>query len=284
MAALLMAAFDGCGRQEKPAQTSRVLKWRRNVPAGSNVSGADVGVVELPVSTDRSFDDVLRGEHLPLFSQPMHLSRHVRKGDLVRGADLLPGPASRPAPGSPQAGDVSNWRHLPVGEPGQMEAAGKHPAYVTTTREAPAEGPESLASEAPGPGGPMDLATRPLIQASMRILGEDVPDVFVPPGSRRIYGFRQELPEGYSDNLAYLSAAGMAAAETFYKTRLPEEGYRLVGRGATLRRDGGVSLAFVKGGKHHYFVNLHPVDKGKQVKIVLMIGRPAGEQKDTGRQ
>lgn len=270
----LAGALAGCDRGQKPPRGVVVLTWRRSVPAGSSVSGADVAAVEMPPDLGRSLEGVLKAEDLGLLARPVHVGRSVRKGNLVRRADLVVGRGPVPAPGSPDEAKP-DFSHLPTGEAEAMEAGGKLEAYLTTTRVADSneiEDPSSLRSPGVGPG--LEPATQPLIGTGMEILGDDVPGVFVPPGSRRIYGFRQKVPGGTSDNLAYLVTKRPSSVEDYYKARLVEAGYRLVGRGPTLRQDGGVSLVFVRGGKHHYFVNLHPVDKGRQTKIVLMIGRP----------
>jgi hypothetical protein len=268
----------GCDRGEKPASAVVVLRWRRDVLAGSTVSGADVAAIELPATMRRSLGDVLSAGDLRLFSQPVHVGRSVRKDDFVRRGDLVMGRGAVPAPGPPGERTAADFRDAPVGDPEEMEAEGKHEVYLTTMRVADAaEMAGGPSAAAPGAASVPEAATQPLVGTGMQVLGDDVPGVFVPPGSRRLYGFRQKVPDGYSDNLACLVAKRLAAVEDFYRTRLPEAGYKLVGRGPTMRRDDGISLVFARAGKHYYFVNLYSVDKGKQTKIVLMIGRPGSK-------
>jgi len=272
-AALLAAgALDGCRSARPAASKPGALQWRRNILAGQRASAADVAVVPLPAGTG---GNVLARDQLQRFARGVWLARSVRRGDWVRPADLAPSAAARAVPAS--ATTAPDWRKLPSGDPRTIEAEGKYPRYITTTMTAERLEGETRPAEDTRPVRPADLATRPLTGTGLRVLGKDVPGAVVPPGAQRLYGFRQSTPDGQSDNLAYLAGMTPAAAEAFYKTKLPPAGYKLLGRGPTMRGKGGLALVFARDVKQHYFVHLYPADKdGKKVKIVLMIARPGG--------
>ena len=276
---LSASLHGGCGgRGGTTGRAVRVLKWRRSIKAGRTATSTDVGLAEVPASTAEGVDDVMGWSQRGEFARPVVLARDVRRGSVVRRSDIAWGreAASRPVASSPPPAEAG-WRDLPVGEPAAVEAEGLYERYMTTTMTADAA---ELAGRRPaGAASPLEAATQPLVDIGLEKLPAEVPGVVVPAGARRLYGFRQYVPGGVADSLAYVATMAPAAAGRFYRTHLPPKGYRLVAEKPTLR-GGGVTLTFVKDPQHRCYVTVYPADKmGNKAKIVLMIARPQVEKK-----
>jgi len=170
----------------------------------------------------------------------------------------------------------TGWQELPQGEPEEMEGPDGPTRYVTGERTGTLDVLGRAARQEQPSEPPGSMASDPFAGTGTSRLGPDVADAFAPKGAQRAYGFRHKLPDGCTDNIAYRVTAEMATVETFYKTLMPQKGYSLVGRKAAMRGR-GVSMTFARDRKHHYFVSLYPVDKTKQVRILLMIVRPAAK-------
>jgi hypothetical protein len=139
------------------------------------------------------------------------------------------------------------------------------PAGVVWQSRAPA----SMAAPA---SRPVDLVARPLAGSGVEPLTELPPDMPTPPGAVLGYAFRRAYPDGVSDNLVCTVAADLAAVESFYRTALAQAGCKLAKRGTSMRGD-GVLLVFLRGSKDSYSVNLRPTDKGKKVRISVVVQR-----------
>ena len=119
---------------------------------------------------------------------------------------------------------------------------------------------------------PWDMATDPLAAVGMRPLDRLPPDLVAPPGAVRSYAFRRTLPDGVMDNLVCVVAADMDAVEAFYRAALGQRGFKLKKLGPTMRGDGR-ELLFLGSGKDCYGVSLRPADKGRKVRIALVVFR-----------
>jgi hypothetical protein len=131
-------------------------------------------------------------------------------------------------------------------------------------------GPASTSSPATGPfAGLEELGGSDAAQ-----LKELPPQAIAPPGAKRLYAFGGQAPDGLAARIGFLVEGDVAAIESFYKTQLPAQGYKLERSGPSMR-PGGVSLAFLNEKEQFYFVNLRPADNNRSVKIILIIGLPA---------
>ena len=119
------------------------------------------------------------------------------------------------------------------------------------------------------------LAAGALEELGLRPLESDPTGAMAPPGARRVYAMQRDLPTGAVDQVVYVAPGPLRAAEEFYRTRLRQRGYELARTGATMNKDGGVSLVFLKG-RERWVVMLHPTDNADKVKIVLVIARAGG--------
>lgn len=125
--------------------------------------------------------------------------------------------------------------------------------------------------EAP-PGDPLELSTRPLAGTGMEVLRELPPEMILPRGAVKSFAFRRTLPDGVQDGAVCVVEADIEAVESFYRTTLERAGYKFMRRGPGLR-PGVVEMLFLKGAKDLYRVSLRPADKGKKVRIALVISR-----------
>ena len=130
----------------------------------------------------------------------------------------------------------------------------------------PRQGPEAP------PGSPLEMTTRPLAGTGMELLRELPPEMILPRGAVKSYAFRRTLPDGVQDSAVCVVEADIEAVESFYRTTLERAGYKFMRRGPGLRPD-VVEMLFLKGAKDIYRVSLRPADKGKKVRIALVISR-----------
>lgn len=124
------------------------------------------------------------------------------------------------------------------------------------------------------PTSPAEMASRPFAGTELAPLEKLPADLIAPPGAVRSYAFRRRLPDGVIDNVVYVSEADIAEVEAFYRTALGRAGYKLVRPGPT-SRPAEVRLLFLRGGKESYLVSLGLTDKGKKVRISIVVTRAA---------
>jgi hypothetical protein len=94
----------------------------------------------------------------------------------------------------------------------------------------------------------------------------------MPPGATLSYAFRRILPDGVMDNLDCVVPMAPDEVEAFYRTSLERRGYKLSARGRTM--DGsGSQMLFVGPAQDGYRVSLRPTDKGKMVRVGLVVWR-----------
>jgi len=122
------------------------------------------------------------------------------------------------------------------------------------------------------PTSPAELASRPFAGTEFGPLEKLPADLIAPPGAERSYAFRQRLPDGVIDNVVYLAEDDIAQVEAFYRTALERAGYKLVRPGPT-SRPAKVRLLFLRGAKESYLVSLGLTDKGKKVRISIVVTR-----------
>jgi len=121
---------------------------------------------------------------------------------------------------------------------------------------------------------PAEVASRPLAAVGLERLRELPPDVIVPEPAEVSYAFRRALPDGVMDNLVCLAECDVPTAEAFYRTGLKKAGYRFLSRRSTTA-GGGVELLFLRESKDYCRVSLRRADKGKRVRIALVVSRLA---------
>lgn len=272
-----MLVVAGCrGRAAAPGATVKMLAWSSSKAAGEEVVARDdLKAVEVRQALAEAFVDLVPESDTSAVVGKV-LARDVQRGNLVRVGDLSGEPpaavvATRPDSAPTTQAAPRPYGGLPVGDPAEVEAKGLYEKYVTTPRMARDEQVRNFEG-APPNTSPMGLTTQPLGVAGVTPLKEDAPEVIVPEGATRLYGFRQKLPDGVNETFAYSVSGDAGTIANFYQTRLPPIGYKWV-----KAADGGGEvqnryMTFVKGRQSVYFVNLHPADKGK-VKVVLMISR-----------
>lgn len=122
------------------------------------------------------------------------------------------------------------------------------------------------------PASPLALTTQALEGVDLCRLAELPADLALPPGAVRSYAFRRALPDGVMDNLVGVADATVQDAAEFYRTTLRRCGYTLVTH-RPAKRPGGMEMLFLKGSKDYCRVGLRPADKGKKVRIALVISR-----------
>jgi hypothetical protein len=122
------------------------------------------------------------------------------------------------------------------------------------------------------PADPRQLATQPFAMEGVQEVAQPPDWVVVPPAAHLLYGFRREIGGTESWTLHYLAATSPAEAESFYRTRMPELGYKLVKRTGA---DGSFTLTFLLSPRESYWVSIRLADNKDQAAVALAISRPA---------